>query len=200
MRRRGICDERVLAAFARVPRHRFVPLESQALAYQDYPLPIGFGQTISQPYMVALMTELLELRGEERVLEVGTGSGYQAAVLGELCREVVTMERFADLADSARALLRDLGYLNVEVVVGDGTHGHAQGAPYDAVLVAAAAPRVARAWVEQLVDGGRLVAPVGERWGQVLTRITKRGEGTEHETFGGCAFVPLVGDHGWRDV
>ena len=199
MRRRGLRDERVLTAFERVPRHRFVPAESQGLAYEDHPLPIGFGQTISQPYMAAEMTELLNLRGEERVLEVGAGSGYQAAVLAELCREVVTIERFPELAARAEHLLRDLGYSNVTVVVGDGTCGYHARAPYEAILVAAAAPRIAEPWLAQLADGGRLVVPLGERWAQSLTRITKRGDRTEQQTFGACAFVPLVGEHGWKE-
>jgi len=197
IRRRGCSDERVLRAMARVPRHRFLPDPEDPAAYDDIPLGIGSGQTISQPYMVALMMDLLRLGGGERVLEVGTGSGYQAAILGELAREVITLERFAELSDRAGALLADLGYTNVRVVVGDGTLGYPEGEPYDRVLVTAAAPRVAQPWVEQLVDGGRLVLPLGERWNQTLTLVTKKGDRVAQESHGGCVFVPLVGQHGW---
>jgi protein-L-isoaspartate(D-aspartate) O-methyltransferase len=199
MRGRGIRDPRVLAAFERVPRHRFVPPDHLSEAYDDYPLPIGHGQTISQPYMVALMTELLELTGEEKVLEVGAGSGYQAAILAELCRELVTVERFPELAEQAHRMLIELGYTNVTVIAGDGTQGCPLAAPYDRVIVTAAAPEVAAPWVAQLVEGGRLVAPIGTRWAQTLTRITKRDGATTEETFGGCMFVPLIGEHGWSE-
>jgi len=198
MRARGISDPRVLAALEKAPRHRFVNSGDERLAYEDYPLPIGSGQTISQPYVVALMTELLQLRGPERVLEIGAGSGYQTAVLAELCRTVIAVERFPDLADRARRLLADLGYGNVEIVVADGTLGHPDAAPYDALLVTAAAPKIAAPWIEQLTDGGHLVLPVGARWSQTLTRITKHGADLETETFGAVAFVPLIGEHGWE--
>jgi len=198
LRRRRIADERVLAAMEKVPRHRFLPSPGDRGAYGDYPLPIGEGQTISQPYMVALMTEALRLTGSERVLEIGTGSGYQAAILAELAREVYSIERFPGLAERARAVLADLGYHNVTVVVGDGSLGHPEAAPYDRIIVTAGAPQIAQPWVDQLAEGGILVVPVGDRWGQTLMRCIKRGEKVAHEDLGGCVFVPLVGEHGWQ--
>ncbi len=198
LRGRGICDPRVLAAMERVPRHRFLPDPDDAAAHGDHPLPIGSGQTISQPYMVALMTECLHLAGAERVLEIGTGSGYQAAILAELSRRVVTVERLASLADGARRVLADLGYANVEVVVGDGSFGWPDDAPYDRIIVTAAAPEIAEPWTDQLADRGRLAAPVGDRWGQTLTVVTKRAGKLRHENLCGCVFVPLVGEHGWQ--
>ncbi len=198
LRRRGIRDERVLAAMERAPRHRFLPRADEPGAYGDYPLPIGDGQTISQPYMVALMTECLRLEGAEHVLEIGTGSGYQAAILAELSRDVVTVERFPDLAERASTVLIDLGYPNVQVFVGDGSLGWPDAAPYDRIIVTAAAPEVATPWVNQLADGGRLVVPLGDRWGQTLTVVTKRGGELDHEKICGCVFVPLIGEHGYR--
>jgi protein-L-isoaspartate(D-aspartate) O-methyltransferase len=197
LRNRGIRDPRVLAAMERVPRHRFLSHPHESGAYGDYPLPIGSGQTISQPYMVALMTECLRLTGDEAVLEIGTGSGYQAAVLAELAREIYTVERFAELAERARAVLGEMGYDNVEVIVGDGSEGYPEAAPYDRIMVTAAAPEIAQPWLDQLKDGGRLVLPLGDRWGQTLTVVTKRGGKTEQESICGCVFVPLVGKHGW---
>lgn len=197
LRRRGIKDPRVLSAMERVPRHRFLADPNDPGAYNDYPLPIGDGQTISQPYMVALMTEALRLNGDERVLEIGTGSGYQAAILVELSREVYSIERFPGLAERARCVLAELGYHGVTVLVGDGSLGHPEKAPYDRIIVTAACPKIADPWVEQLADGGILVAPVGDRWGQNLTRVTKRADKLEHQNLGGCVFVPLVGEHGW---
>jgi protein-L-isoaspartate(D-aspartate) O-methyltransferase len=197
LRRRGIKDPRVLSAMERVPRHRFLPHADEPGAYNDYPLPIGDGQTISQPYMVALMTEALRLNGDERVLEIGTGSGYQAAILAELSGEVYSIERFATLGERASSLLADLGYHGVTVLVGDGSSGYPEKAPYDRIIVTAACPKIADPWVEQLADGGILVAPVGDRWGQTLTRVTKRGDGLDHQNLGGCVFVPLIGEHGW---
>ncbi len=194
---RGIRDPRVLEAMRTVPRHRFVPEDMRDLAYADAPLPIGQRQTISQPYIVALMTELLELTGDEKVLEIGTGSGYQAAVLGALAREVYSVERLPALAERARALLRELGYHNVHVVVGDGTRGLREHAPYDAIVVTAAAPRVPKPLLEQLADGGRLVLPVGSRAGQILERWVRQGDEWRQERITPVAFVPLVGEHGW---
>jgi protein-L-isoaspartate(D-aspartate) O-methyltransferase len=197
LRGRGIRDPRVLVAMEKVPRHRFLSDPDDPGAYADYPLPIGSAQTISQPYMVALMTECLRLTGDERVLEIGTGSGYQAAVLAELSREVYTVERFSALAERARSALQKLGYTNVEVVVRDGTEGYPEKAPYHRIMVTAAAPHVAQPWLDQLEDGGRLVLPLGDRWGQTLTVVTKRAGKTTEEAICGCVFVPLVGKHGW---
>jgi protein-L-isoaspartate(D-aspartate) O-methyltransferase len=197
IRRRGISDPRVLSAMETVPRHRFLPDTDDPAAYDDYPLPIGGGQTISQPYMVALMTECLHLTGDERVLEIGTGSGYQAAILAELSRQVISIERLSSLAERARTILADLGHHNVKVVVGDGSLGYPDDAPYDRIIVTAASPKVAKPWLEQLADGGRLVVPLGDRWGQTLTIVTKRGAKTHYQSVCGCVFVPLVGQHGW---
>jgi protein-L-isoaspartate(D-aspartate) O-methyltransferase len=196
---RGIRDERVLAAMRAVPRHRFVPKHMLGAAYRDSPLPIGQGQTISQPYIVALMTAELELTGTERVLEIGTGSGYQAAILGELAAEVISVERLPALAQEARALLAELGYDNVHVRVGDGTLGWPDEAPYDAIIVTAAAPEVPEPLQAQLVDGGRLLAPVGPRWTQQLVRVRRVGDRFDDESLLGVAFVPLIGKHGWQD-
>jgi protein-L-isoaspartate(D-aspartate) O-methyltransferase len=183
----------------KVPRHRFVPAEHRHLAYVDGPLPIGSGQTISQPYIVALMTQLLLLTGEEKVLEVGTGSGYQAAILAELAREVHTMERHSELAERAQSILQELGYQNISVHMGDGSLGLAEFAPYQAIIVTAAAPKPPPALLEQLDEGGRLVIPVGGQWGQMLERWTRRGGRYEHEEFVPVAFVPLRGEAGWRE-
>lgn len=199
IRKRGILSPRVLEAMERVPRHRFVPPELAALAYNDEPLAIGERQTISQPYMVAAMTEALELTGVERILEVGAGSGYQAAILAELAREVVTVEARASLAASARERLMNLGYRNVWVEIGDGTLGWPSSAPFDAILVAAAAPSVPPPLFEQLAEGGRLVIPVGKAERQTLMRIRKReGKPLEERLFD-CQFVPLRGQYGWPE-
>jgi protein-L-isoaspartate(D-aspartate) O-methyltransferase len=199
LRRRGIEDERVLQAMARVPRHRFLPSPGDPGAYADYPLPIGDGQTISQPYMVAIMTEALQLEGGEKVLEIGAGSGYQAAILAELARVVYSVERFPALAERALTRLVELGYENVTVVVGDGSKGYPEQAPYDRIIVTAASPKVADPWTEQLAEGGILLAPVGDRWGQTLRRLTRREGKLEQENLGGCVFVPLIGEHGWAE-
>ncbi len=197
IRRRGIGDPRVLAALARVPRHEFVPENLRAMAYDDTPLPIGGGQTISQPYMVALMTEALGLQGGEKVLEVGTGSGYQAAVLAELGCHVISVERDPDLAEQAARRLERLGY-DVRVVVGDGTLGVPEEAPFQAILVTAGAPRVPPSLEAQLhPEGGVLVIPVGDRGVQELLRLTRWGGRVLREGLGGCRFVPLVGKEGW---
>jgi len=197
LERRNLKDRRVLEAMRKVPRHRFVPEQSRGEAYEDHPLPIGEGQTISQPYMVAIMTELLELRGGEKVLEIGTGSGYQLAILAELAREVFSVERWGPLADRSRARLRELGYRNIEIRTGDGTLGWPERAPFDGIIVTAGAPKIPPPLLEQLSEGGRLVIPVGEERHQELCRVVKEGGGTRKEYFGGCVFVPLVGEHGW---
>ncbi|MFZ1947740.1 MAG: protein-L-isoaspartate(D-aspartate) O-methyltransferase [bacterium] len=196
---RGVTDPLVLAAMQKVPRHVFVAPEHQEAAYDDRPLPIGSGQTISQPYMVAVMTEALKLAGGERVLEIGTGSGYQTAILAETGAEVVTVERKRDLARAAEATLRELGYVNIEFVVGDGSGGHPERAPYDGILVTAGAPEIPRVLAEQLGEGGRLVIPVGNSLQQTLTRVTRRGERFEEERLEGCVFVPLIGEFGWSE-
>jgi protein-L-isoaspartate(D-aspartate) O-methyltransferase len=197
LRARGIADERVLRAMATVPRHLFVPDTERDVAYADGPLPIGFGQTISQPYIVALMLEALELRGYETVLEVGAGSGYQAALLGRLVRKVYAVEIVPELADSASRALAGFGASNVEVVVGDGSVGLLEHAPYDAIVVAAGAPSVPEPLVEQLMVGGRLVVPVGSQFSQRLLRVRRLETGTAVDNLGWCVFVPLRGDAGW---
>jgi protein-L-isoaspartate(D-aspartate) O-methyltransferase len=199
LRGRKIRSERVLEAMLAVPRHEFVAEEYWARAYDDAPLPIGDGQTISQPYMVASMSEALELTGSERVLEVGTGSGYQAAVLGHLAREVHTMEFRADLALAARERLARLGgYENVHVHAGDGTVGLPELAPFDGILVAAGAPEIPSPLVAQLAEGGRIVVPVGNSNEQQLVRGTMVGGELKSEALYYCRFVPLVGRHGWQ--
>lgn len=194
--RRGVRSARVLAALERVPRHRFVSEDLLAHAYEDRALKIGGGQTISQPYMVAVMTECLEIGGCERVLEIGTGSGYQAAVLALLAREVFTIERNESLACSARERLSSLGYNNIRVIWGDGTIGDSEHAPFDALLVAAAAPAIPPPLLGQLAEGGRLVIPVGDAEQQTLTRIRKTGGRAIEERLFACQFVPLRGRYG----
>ncbi len=200
LRRRGISDERVLAAMARVPRHLFVPEHLRHLAYEDGALPIGHGQTISQPYIVATICSLVRLSGEERALDVGTGSGYQAAVLAELAAEVVTIERVPELAEHARETLTLAGYDGVEVRLGDGSLGVPDRAPFDAVAVAAAAPAIPPALYEQLVDGGRLVLPRGGRWGQDLVLVERTADGPVERASVPCRFVPLVGAEGFTSA
>lgn len=199
IRARGIKDERVLAAMETVERHLFVDDHLQDKAYDDGALPIGEGQTISQPYMVALMTELLELKGEEKVLEIGTGSGYQAAVLSHLAHEVYTIERIHVLAEKAKERLEKLGRKNVHVVVTDGSLGLPEHSPYDGIIVTAAAPDVSPIYIEQLKMDGKLVVPAGARYSQVLYRVQKTASGIEKKTFTGCVFVPLIGKEGWEE-
>jgi protein-L-isoaspartate(D-aspartate) O-methyltransferase len=196
---RGIRTPRVLEAMCTVPRHVFVPPAYASQAYEDGPLPIGFGQTISQPYIVALMTDLLRLKGDEIVLEIGTGSGYQAAILSRLARQVYSIERQAELAALADERLRSLGYHNVQVIVGDGSGGLPEHAPYDAILVTAAAPRISSALAEQLKVNGRLVIPVGGRYGQELCLCEKLEDGLDCTEIAPVAFVPLRGEHGWKE-
>ncbi len=196
---RGIRDERVLAAMRKVPRHEFMSEGMNSSAYSDNAMPIGEGQTISQPYMVALMTELLGLAGPERVLEIGTGSGYQAAVLAELCEKVYTVERIKTLAERARATLDRLGCRNVAVKVYDGTYGWKEMSPFDAIMVTAAAPEVPPALVDQLREGGRMVIPVGERFSQALYKVVKTREGIVTTRSIPCVFVPLIGNYAWKE-
>ncbi len=195
--RRGLHEKRLLTAFESVPRHLFVPEEYRYAAYEDGPLPIGFGQTISQPYIVALMTEFLNLKGNERVLEVGTGSGYQAAILGMLAEEVHTVEFIPELATQADKLLKELGMDNVQVHFGDGSLGWPELAPYQGILVAAAAPQVPTALLDQLEDSGRLVIPVGARGMQILEIWERNGDKFDSRTETAVAFVPLRGEQGW---
>lgn len=199
LRKRDIYDRRVLEAMAAVPRHIFVPEDHRHLAYVDGPLPIGCGQTISQPYIVALMTQMLMLKGGENVLEVGTGSGYQAAILGYLARQVYTIERHPSLAKQAESILQTLGYHNVHVFVGDGSLGWAENAPYQAIIVTAAAPQAPQVLLDQLDRDGRLVIPVGGPSYQLLERWQRQGDKFEREEMTPVAFVPLRGKWGWKD-
>jgi protein-L-isoaspartate(D-aspartate) O-methyltransferase len=194
LRARGIRDERVLNAMARVPRHEFAPERYRDQAYEDHPLPIAEGQTISQPYIVAIMLETLALSSEDKVLEVGTGSGYLTALLAELASTVVSIERHGALADSARELLSRMGYANIRVIAGDGTRGFPQLAPYDAIIVSAAAPELPRALVEQLAEGGRMIIPVGWEDSQQLQLIEKRDGQLRTSLRELCRFVPLVAE------
>lgn len=195
---RGVSDRRLIEAMLKVPRHAFVEEAMAAQAYSDTPLPIGEKQTISQPYMVALMTELLELKGNEKVLEIGTGSGYQAAILAVLADRVYTIERFRTLALRARKALDSLGLLNVNIRISDGTVGWEDEAPFDAIIVTAGAPDIPGKLVDQLKPGGRLVIPVGSQFEQTLVRIVKNADGSvTRENITGCRFVKLVGANGW---
>lgn len=196
---RGIHDQRVLEAMRKVPRHQFVPANMAAYAYEDYPLSIGQGQTISQPYIVALMTEMLGLKGGEKVLEVGTGSGYQAAILCELAGSVYSIERHPTLADAARERLEQAGYENFTITSSDGTLGWQEFAPYDAILVTAAAPHVPQTLLDQLAGVGRLVIPVGERFVQTLQTWTREADDFSMTENIRVVFVPLIGAQGWRD-
>jgi len=196
---RGITDERVLQVMRDVPRHQFVPEDLWDMAYRDTPLPIGHGQTISQPYIVAYMTQLLHLTLDDRVLEVGTGSGYQAAILSRLASEVYTIECVAELAQRAERVLQEMGYDNIRLRIGDGGYGWPEAAPFDAIIVTAAAPEVPSPLIAQLAEGAPLVAPIGPTGYQDLVRLYKRGDQTQTEYLTPVAFVPLVGEHGWRD-
>jgi protein-L-isoaspartate(D-aspartate) O-methyltransferase len=198
---RGIGDQRVLKVMETIPRHFFVDEALRDQAYNDNPLPIDERQTISQPYIVALMTEALNLKGNEKVLELGTGSGYQTAILAELAERVFSIERIASLASGARKILDSLNYYNVAIRVGDGTYGWKEESPFDAIIVTAGAPDIPKTLVEQLVVGGRLVIPIGGRHSQALIKLTRLSEDindVNKEDLGGCRFVDLVGDHGWE--
>jgi len=199
IKRRGIHDERVLQSLRKIPRHLFVPEEYQAEAYTDHPLPIGNGQTISQPYIVALMTSTLELIGSEKVLEIGTGSGYQAAILADLAKEVHTVERVPQLSDLAAKNLRSLKMSNVFLHVGDGSLGWVDAAPYDRILITAAAPELPDVILDQLKINGRIVCPVGGRWRQMLEVWVKEKNGLNKQQILPVVFVPLLGEHGWQD-
>ncbi|SDB52086.1 protein-L-isoaspartate(D-aspartate) O-methyltransferase [Desulfonatronum thiosulfatophilum] len=194
---RGISDPRILQAMRTVPRHRFVEPRDEHLAYTDQPLPIGHHQTISQPYIVAVMTEALELEDEDKVLEIGTGSGYQAAVLAELATQVYTVEKVEPLLARAKSVLEELGYDNVFCKLHNGTLGWPEYAPYDAVLVTAGAPGVPQPLIDQLAEGGRMIIPVGDQAHQELIKVTKNQGRIERQELGGCRFVPLLGEHGW---
>jgi protein-L-isoaspartate(D-aspartate) O-methyltransferase len=197
---RGIADQRVIDAMLKVPRHKFVEQALEGKAYQDAPLPIGEKQTISQPYMVAFMSEALVLDGSETVLEIGTGSGYQAAVLALLADRVFSLERIPSLARRARKVLDECGFGKVNIRLADGTLGWQEMAPFDAILVTAGAPEVPQHYLDQLAVGGRLIIPVGDRESQFLLRVTRTGEEEYmEEKMLGCRFVPLIGNHGWQE-
>ena len=198
LRQRGISDERLLAAMAKVPRHEFVSQQNWPEAYADHPIPIAEQQTTSQPYMIAAMVQAAGVKPEDRVLEIGAGSGYQTAVLAELAGQVFAVERYASLTEAARTTLERLGYRNAKVVTGDGSLGFPEAAPYDAIIVSAAAPRIPPALVEQLAMGGRLIVPVGESDQQVVQLVQRNADGTTSiRTLEGCRFVPLIGEQGF---
>lgn len=194
---RGIKDPRLLEVMRKVPRHLFVEEDLRDEAYEDRPLPIGRGQTISQPYMVAMMTEAIELKGNEKALEIGTGSGYQTAVLAELTAHVYTIERLPDLQVRARNVLETLGYNNISYKTYNGTLGWPEEQPFHVIVVTAGAPQIPRPLFDQLVDGGRMIIPVGDQYGQEIVRIVKKGEEMTEKSLGGCTFVPLRGEFGW---
>ena len=199
LKARGLTDERLLAAFLKVPRHLFVPMEFRQDAYADRPLPIASSQTISQPYIVALMTDALRLRGHERVLEIGTGTGYQTAILAEMALEVFSVERLPELLPAAAKRLDGLGYLNIHLSAGNGTLGRPESVPYDAIVVSAAAPEIPDPLVAQLADGGRMVLPIGSPQAQTLTLVEKHRGALRRTDLGSCAFVPLIGRYGWSE-
>ena len=196
---RGIKDEGVLQAMGKIPRHLFIEDALYGEAYNDHPVPIGEKQTISQPYIVALMTEALELKGNENTLEIGTGSGYQTAILAELSSRVYTIERIKSLLGNARKVLSELGYDNILFRAFDGTLGWKEYAPFDAIMVTAGAPHIAKPLMDQLANNGRMIIPVGDRNTQELIKVVRRGEDLEQVSLGGCRFVNLIGVHGWSD-
>jgi len=196
---RGIKDKRVINAMLTIPRHLFVPEEALwSQAYSDFPLPIGEKQTISQPYIVALMTEAIELKGAERILEIGTGSGYQTAILSMLAEKVYSIERISSLAARARKVLDSINCSNVVIKIGDGTLGWPEESPYDAILTTAAAPEIPKCYIDQLKIGGRLIIPVGDVYSQVLVKVIKTKDGIIKQDMGGCRFVKLIGRYGWK--
>ena len=194
-----IKDKRVLAAISHIPREQFIPEENRHLAYEDGPLPIGWEQTISQPYIIALMTKALELTGNEKVLEIGTGSGYQTAILAELAKRIISVERVPALAKSARRVLDSLGYKNIEIHVAKETLGWPEEAPYDAIMVTAGAPDIPDELINQLAIGGRMVIPAGSRYVQELYKVTKRKNKNQVQKLGGCRFVALIGKGAWEN-
>lgn len=196
---RGIKNPDVLKAFYKIERHRFIPGNLSNSAYADFPLPIGEDQTISQPYIVALMTECLDLSSEEKVLEIGTGSGYQTAILAELARETYSVERFATLAKRAQDILSELGYKNIKIKVGDGSLGWEEVAPFDRIIITAASPKIPIPLIDQLSDNGKLILPLGESFSQVLTLVEKKEGKLKAIDICGCVFVPLIGKHGWNN-
>jgi len=198
LRSKGITDERILDAFRRVPRHLFVDGAMYAQAYDDNALPIGNGQTISQPYIVALMTQLLELKKDEKILEIGTGSGFQTAILAQFSRRVYTVESQRELAEISRRRLRDMGYENIAFKSGDGSAGWPQHAPYAKIIVTAAAPEIPEVLSDQLEQGGRMIIPIGDRYHQELVVCDRTDHGVEKRSEGGVVFVPLLGKHGWK--
>ncbi|MDD5655164.1 MAG: protein-L-isoaspartate(D-aspartate) O-methyltransferase [Candidatus Omnitrophica bacterium] len=193
---RGIKDSRVIGSFLKVERHKFIPEKNRNSAYADHPVPIGEGQTISQPYIAALMTECLELKGNERILEIGTGSGYQAAILAELAKEVFSVERFPTLAQQARSVLEGSGYSNIKIKVEDGTLGWKEEAPFDRIIVTAAGPEIPQPLIDQLEKDGKLIMPIGETYSQVLTVVEMKNGELVSRGVCGCVFVPLVGKFG----
>jgi len=199
LRRRGIKDPRVLDVMGALPREQFVPQSAWNEAYADRPLPIGQGQTISQPYMVAIMSEAMSLQGHEKVLEIGTGSGYQTAILAHLADKIFTVERVRELGRKAEARFAEMGYTNILVRIADGTHGWTEEAPYDAILVTAGAPEAPKTYLDQLKVGGRLVIPIGSRGVQTLCCFTKERKQIVKDNYGQCVFVPLIGHYGWQD-
>jgi protein-L-isoaspartate(D-aspartate) O-methyltransferase len=196
---RGITDQGVLRVMGKIQRHLFVEEALFGEAYNDHPLPIGHKQTISQPYIVALMTQALELTGREKTLEIGTGSGYQTAILAELSEMVYTIERIRPLLEKSRELLEDMGYANIRFKAFDGTLGWQEHAPYDAIMVTAGAPRIPKPLLDQLSDGGRMVIPIGNKYSQDLIKMTKRNDICREQNLGGCRFVDLIGVHGWKE-
>lgn len=195
---RAINDKKVIAAFYKVPRHEFVGREHINISYADHPVSIGCNQTISQPFIVALMTQVLDLKGHERVLEIGTGSGYQTAILAETCKEVYSIERFRELSNKAIEVLNRLGYSNIKIKVGDGTEGWKEFSPFEGIIVTAAAPDIPQSLTEQLNDGGKMVIPIGGHFSQMLTLVEKSEDKILTKDICACVFVPLVGKHGWN--